>query len=706
MFRTLDAKASNVVWTKFAGNPGHDLPNVQVSDLHYDKTTDVLIVGTYGRGAWVVKDASSVINTAPKLKIDGDDDPANPNDVIILKRDGNNPLLLDVYLGHDLHEDTDPKSSPAWQGPLAAFQDIDVYGLSGANTLIIDTSNGNIGVPGLIYFNGGGSGSVATARGDPGMVIKEIPGSTDTRQLQSLGTTVKVQCINSSPLLPLSPLTSDEARFTAARDSLQEAVASSWSSHLADGSLGGEDLAALGTTLGDVLNGANFTETLPISDPIGEGETEGGSGSSGIPLLRRIVESGTGAFNIADVTSLDDLRDKLDALDDVPGNVSYTSDANGVRFDMQVKKTLSGEAHLDVYAVGGAVNLTGALDLSADVSVHLVFGVDANGFFIDAATNPDPELVVRNVQVTGQVSGEGQIGFLGVTLSAGTISMDPGVTLTVKLHAPSTESNGLIRLEDLSDDIGSLASAKLTGTGTGHDLVLTGTFGVAALAPGLDAPFDLGSAQVSLTWANITDPTNVQFSADAAPGQDLLHFLNVSAGQYISGLTDLAGQFQAISGVDVLGTKIPVVNKSLGDILNGVTQALNIQGDKVSGVSEVSQEGDFNKFAVSLAEVNSFSKGISVGDTVTYQGANGETFQGIIDSVDVDQFVVRAGVQRVDPQHGLVERRLAVRPVGQLRPPEPAFLVVVVQRQEFVEGGGGGLRPLIGGRVRPQPLLL
>jgi hypothetical protein len=32
-------------------------PNVVVTDLHYDSTDDILLVGTYGRGAWKFPDA-------------------------------------------------------------------------------------------------------------------------------------------------------------------------------------------------------------------------------------------------------------------------------------------------------------------------------------------------------------------------------------------------------------------------------------------------------------------------------------------------------------------------------------------------------------------------------------------------------------------------------------------------------------------------
>ena len=81
---------------------------------------------------------------------------------------------------------------------------------------------------------------------------------------------------------------------------------------------------------------------------------------------------------------------------------------------MHVTKTLSGTADLDLNALGGAVELSGRLEVSADVALHLIFGIDSDGFFIDAESSQDPELVVSNLQISGDVEGTGRLGFLGV----------------------------------------------------------------------------------------------------------------------------------------------------------------------------------------------------------------------------------------------------------------------------------------------------
>ncbi|HVA50216.1 MAG TPA: DUF4214 domain-containing protein [Pirellulales bacterium] len=58
VYRTLDPNdGANAVWAPY----GRSLPHVPVSDLHYDATSDLLLAGTAGRGAWTVADASQTL---------------------------------------------------------------------------------------------------------------------------------------------------------------------------------------------------------------------------------------------------------------------------------------------------------------------------------------------------------------------------------------------------------------------------------------------------------------------------------------------------------------------------------------------------------------------------------------------------------------------------------------------------------------------
>jgi hypothetical protein len=58
VYATDNVQGSNTSWVRF----GTGLPNVQVTGLVYNSTDNVLVVGTIGRGAWLVRNASSFVN--------------------------------------------------------------------------------------------------------------------------------------------------------------------------------------------------------------------------------------------------------------------------------------------------------------------------------------------------------------------------------------------------------------------------------------------------------------------------------------------------------------------------------------------------------------------------------------------------------------------------------------------------------------------
>src|SRR5205823_2165265 len=73
-------------WTRYVGN----LPNVPVSSVRYYRSADTLLVGTFGRGAWVVTNASATLATPSQLTIKDDN-------TVTLRADPNNPLFLQVF---------------------------------------------------------------------------------------------------------------------------------------------------------------------------------------------------------------------------------------------------------------------------------------------------------------------------------------------------------------------------------------------------------------------------------------------------------------------------------------------------------------------------------------------------------------------------------------------------------------------------------
>ena len=262
-------------------------------------------------------------------------------------------------------------------------------------------------------------------------------------------------------------------------------------------------LPVVGRSLNNVLDGR--TPALP--SPLGGAGPdltliEGPLGGGARTLLRRMIETGTNAFALTDIgtdriPTLDDLRQRLDDLDDVPSNVALNPRGTPVGttlLDVKiVDKTLTGVADLllDTELFGGTVNVAGLMGLQADVTMHIRVGVDDQGFFIDPGNNPDPEFVVRNLRFSGNVSAQGKFGIVEASLSGGSLQFDEAIRISIDLHDPGagTVDDGYIRLDgpglfelsagELTDLTNDLMSVSVDGGGSGHDVTLTGTFSVA-----------------------------------------------------------------------------------------------------------------------------------------------------------------------------------------------------------------------------------
>jgi hypothetical protein len=151
VYRAVNPSAGSL-WAEFGGN----LPNAPVNDIRYDATDDVLLVGTFGRGAWTIDNASLVLPQNPVLNICGDEDQVNQDDVFRLVRNAGNPLLLDVFINSVL----------SFTGPLAAIGQINVFGGGGNDNLIVDSTNGLINTAGGIRYDGDGKCPDEVSPGD------------------------------------------------------------------------------------------------------------------------------------------------------------------------------------------------------------------------------------------------------------------------------------------------------------------------------------------------------------------------------------------------------------------------------------------------------------------------------------------------------------------------------------------------------------
>ena len=191
------------------------------------------------------------------------------------------------------------------------------------------------------------------------------------------------------------------------------------------------------------------------------------------------------------------LEQALDDLDSVAGNVTLDESLGHPIFTTQIAKSLSAIVDIDVSAdtAIGEVQLNGLVEIRADVTLNIVFGFDANGFFIDPLATTGPELTLSNFSVDGEVTGEGRLGFLGVELKEADFLVDPGARIAFDMVDPGTDlADDVIRgIELFPEDLDQLFDMSIVGDpGDGvDDFVLTGLFGVKAVLPGVDAPIDL-----------------------------------------------------------------------------------------------------------------------------------------------------------------------------------------------------------------------
>jgi hypothetical protein len=125
---------SGFTWTRF----GAGMSNAVVSDLHYippnpnnPSRGDILLAGTFGRGAWVVDTASGSLPFPATLLIKG-----TSLDTYRLVLDAANRSLIDVF--------ADNIPVPILSVPLAQINAIQV---NGVQKLIVDENNGLIQIP-------------------------------------------------------------------------------------------------------------------------------------------------------------------------------------------------------------------------------------------------------------------------------------------------------------------------------------------------------------------------------------------------------------------------------------------------------------------------------------------------------------------------------------------------------------------------------
>ncbi|HNH35166.1 MAG TPA: OmpA family protein, partial [Rhodocyclaceae bacterium] len=577
VFRAINPGATGA-WSEF----GVGLPNVLVTDLQYDKTDDILLAGTLGRGLFTVRGADAWLATDSVLTIRGRD---GAGDAISLERNAAEPWLVDITLGN---AGAPANGLPPVQQQLSAFRTIDIAGQGGNDTIVLDSGNGPIEVANRIEVRGGAGTdtlempgieaiSVGSADGGAELTVQGLDSFLDTRTER-----VHVAGVENAPdlgALPIDPVDAALGGLEAFSESLR---------HLIEEALRGQDIPLFDAgSLAAALNGITFDQSDPLGFAVFSQISQVEAGGlaqldDGGSVLRRLF-----GFNIADwvgqVTTAAELRDKLDALDDIAGNVALNETGGVTSFDLELFSTLSGIASLEVDGPatvgarlldGGTVELGGEVELQFDVKLDLSFGVDADGFFI--TTGGAPVLTVNRLRANAlDLQGQGRFGFLGVELSDASLSIDPLFNYTFSLAEPAGgAADGKARLTELDDPAAAIPlSFASAGPGTA-DIVLEAALGVAPILPGLGALFSLPLTDATLTWADADTPS-FDIGLAGAAGDALKTFTALDPEALLAQFVQFRDTLNNL--VNSLPVDIPLVSQGL----SGLVDLLDLVDDKL-----------------------------------------------------------------------------------------------------------------------------
>lgn len=152
-------------WTRMGGN----FPNALVSDLEYHAADDILLAGTFGRGAFLLQGAQAAVAATSALIIEGDDGFPGQDDDIRLILDQFNTALLNVFVN----------GAPMGSFVLDTIGQIIVNSLGGMDTLRMDSSFGLISVPGGTRYDGGSGSDV--------LRLEQTGGATQTSDVYTVG---------------------------------------------------------------------------------------------------------------------------------------------------------------------------------------------------------------------------------------------------------------------------------------------------------------------------------------------------------------------------------------------------------------------------------------------------------------------------------------------------------------------------------------
>ena len=252
-------------------------------------------------------------------------------------------------------------------------------------------------------------------------------------------------------------------------------------------------------------------------------------------------------------------------------HVSLSTTTGDIRFTLTLPATSTQYLPLSL-GIDSQLNLpmTSTMQVVATTTTTVTFGVNtSNQFFIVDTGSP---LLNATLTGTATLSGATNLGFLGVTVAAGTASLV--ATGTLALHDPQTDSPatpGIISSNELTGaNLNSMAAPVLTGTASAS-LPLTTNLTAMSSASGT----------LGVTWSDVKAP--LTFTLNTAPVTQFVAFNNITPSVAINGLSALPAVLNHAGDAAYLGENLGFLGSSVGtsqtlgtSFQNIVTAAANI----------------------------------------------------------------------------------------------------------------------------------
>ncbi len=306
---------------------------------------------------------------------------------------------------------------------------------------------------------------------------------------------------------------------------------------------------------------------------------------------------------------------------------------NKLQFDLAVNGTYSRSIDLNIDSLGLNDLSSIGVELTAAAKINVATAIDIGvsfGVGLSQVTGVSPFFTLNRFNVRAAVNGDNSsLGFsiangtIGGTITAASLRLDAGVTIAMA-NTAGPIANRITITPSGSLNLNFLFNASLYG-----------------------APLVAGAVLPSISFS---DP-NIFDSNFPAPNVNLAPlFLNLSSEAIVDGLLQFASWLNDATGSDALNIKIPLLNKTVGELLSTPAEARNFDRSEIISITGTTVADGFKRFTaqINLGGKTAASIGIKPDDKMMFLATSGEFYEGIVDTVEGEEVTIRYEDSRTD----------------------------------------------------------